>query len=192
MIFLIFWGSSNLALVELEIRSWEFNLLKSAYTTQGETDTVQNLFSEVRWGEVRWYWWSWYLQPATTAKCPKVAAFAYCVVGWWWSDLREECIYCSCFLWEWDQPVVEKKKRGFLVFSALESWQSHWRRKLGVNGLFLKVASFSGGEKKSAADTDHARCVFTLHKTLMITTFCMHMEFMKWSALHIITQVRWW
>jgi hypothetical protein len=28
----------------------------------------------------------------------------------------------------------EKAKSGFLVFSALESWQSDWRRKLGVMG----------------------------------------------------------
>jgi hypothetical protein len=94
-------------------------------------------------------------------------------------------------LWEWDQTVVEKKKKGVFSFFGAGILAISLAKEVGGDGLFLKVASFSGGEKKTAADTDHARCVFSLHKTLMITTFCMHMEFMKWSALHIITQVRW-
>ncbi len=85
----------------------------------------------------------------------------------------------------------EKRKRGFFVFFGAGILAISLAKEVGGDGLFLKVASFSGWGEESAAVTDHARCVFTLHKTLMITTFCMHMEFMKWSALHIITQVRW-
>jgi hypothetical protein len=79
-------------------------------------------------------------------------SFAYCVVGddlIWGKNVYIVVAFVgvgsNCFGKEKEK---EKAKRGFLVFSALESWQSDWRRKLGVMGCSWKLLAFRVGRRK--------------------------------------------
>jgi hypothetical protein len=116
--------------------AWNPSLISwNLHTLLKERQTQFRIFL-VRWGEVRWYWWSWLFQPATTSKCPKVGAFAYCVVGddlIWGKNVYIVVAFVgvgsNCCGKEKEKEKA-KAKRGFLVISALESWQSDWRRKL--------------------------------------------------------------
>ncbi len=89
-----------------------------------------------------------------------------------------------------EKKKKKKKKKGVLSFFGAEILAILLAKEVGGDGLFLKVASFSGGEKK----------VPLLLITLGAFSHCIKLhdhhfvyayEFMKWSALHIITQVRW-